>query len=203
LHGVKATMAPTLAVLCLLLAGCAAPAEPGSSAHISSSSDALPEHCSPRPNPWPSPFMHRGNATHDDKLAEVGDRVPEFAGLTVDEPRKAAMVRVTDGKDETARTALEAYRDVMGGGGLEGYKAVAVKVSYSWHQLKTWYDTANQAGAWQDGVTLGDIDELENRIHYGASDPDQVRECIAAVMRHYDIPDDAWHLDRQDPVELL
>lgn len=144
--------------------------------------------------------MHRGDKTLDDRLADVGDRVPEFAGLIADESRNAVLVRVTDGRDETARRAIEAYRSVTGSSQFAGHDVIAVEVAYSWHQLKTWYDTANQAGAWQDGVTMSDIDEQQNRLEYGAADPEDVRDCLAAVMAHYGVPDDAWHLEQQDPV---
>jgi len=150
------------------------------------------------PAVWPSPTMHRGQGSFDDTMAEVADRVPEFAGLSVDEKRRAMLVRVTDGSAETARRAFETYLDVAGETSFDGYASEPVDVAYGWHQLKTWYDTASQAGVWSAGLTMSDIDEARNKLVYGSANPDHARPCIASIMRAYDVPDDAWLVERQE-----
>lgn len=137
--------------------------------------------------------------TFDDEMAATADRLPGFAGLYLDSSSRL-VVRLTDpARFEEAPGPVEDLlrRVVYRGPDLESVRGELLAgmrvepADYDFRELLTWYRSwlvPEVLG--RPGVTLGDIDEVRNRIVIGVRDPD-TREAIAAVVEGLPVPTEA------------
>jgi hypothetical protein len=83
------------------------------------------------------------------------------------------------------------------------YSAVRVRQgNYAFDQLKSWSDAVDRNVLGRDGVVFTDIDERENTLRVGISDPN-IRKDVEAAYRAAGVPADAIAFEPAEPVHQV
>jgi hypothetical protein len=83
------------------------------------------------------------------------------------------------------------------------YSAVRVrKGNYGFDQLKGWSDAVNRTVLGRDGVVFTDIDERDNTLRVGISDP-AIRKDVEAAYRAVGVPANALAVEMAEPARQV
>ncbi len=138
--------------------------------------------------------------TYDELFLQIAERVPTFAGLYMD--GEEYVIRVTDGRLESAEAARRAAVDVLDHPELSAATIRSEVASYSWSQLFGWYQELTSVLS-MDGVVLTDIDEANNAIVIGVSDIGRHGSQVSDLARSREIPAGAIQIVESEPIRQL
>ena len=137
--------------------------------------------------------------TFDDMLAAVATRVPGFGGAYLTEDGALNLVMVDASKAPAAESAIQSTFDMQN---VE-YSAVRIhKGNYGFDQLKGWSDAVDRNILGRDGVVFTDIDERDNTLRVGISDP-SIRKDVEAAYRAVGVPANALAFEAAEPVRQV
>lgn len=175
-------MRPVLVLLLLAITGAAC--------------ERVPDPLSPR-NEAAAPSFSLTAVSSDptpDQLA-VAQAVPGFGGYFLDESG-APTVYLTDPAQRPA--AEEALAAFLADRGFTASDLQVREGDYDYAQLDAWYRQARPAAFTVDGIVLGDVDEAQNRIRFGAATAGAVAE-VQAVLAASGIPASASIVEERAP----
>jgi hypothetical protein len=134
----------------------------------------------------------QGFRTPDDTFALWATSVPGgFAGFWF--ANDTLRFGLRDMKQSAA--AIPALAEVS------GRRGVPVEVRYDWLELYGCYRVANRVAAHIDGVVSSDIDEVRNRIVYGAT-TEAIRQKVTATVLAARIPRDMFDTKIASPIVI-
>jgi len=136
--------------------------------------------------------------TTDDLLASVGEQVPAFGGMYVDEGSGNLYIWLTD-QGQSLSSAARALQGVLGDRSLAGLTPVALPAKYTFIQLKAWSDAMAPVLS-IPGVVSTDIDDRNNRLSVGVEDPDQQGPLVQTQLRALGIPVEVVEIVKTEPV---
>lgn len=152
-----------------------------------------------RAHTQPEGGREASHRTLDDLFAEVGARIPSFGGVYVDESAGTLNVQIAGrGRAEEAQRALV---EILGDDSLDDLEPIAIAADYPFARLKSWFDRAAPDVLALEGVTSGDIDEVENRLSFGVANLDD-RALVEDALREHGIPLEAV-IVREVPAERV
>ncbi len=134
----------------------------------------------------------------DDLLASVGEQVPAFGGMYVDEGSGNLYIWLTD-QGQSLSSAARALQGVLGDRSLAGLTPVALPAKYTFIQLKAWSDAMAPVLS-IPGVVSTDIDDRNNRLSVGVEDPDQQGPLVQTQLRALGIPVEVVEIVKTEPV---
>jgi hypothetical protein len=102
--------------------------------------------------------------TIDDLFAEVGNRFPEFGGLYIDPDKDTLYVWVLPGGEEHLDRLDAAITQVFADERPTQTHMQPLAATYSFRQLKEWYDRMSPQVLAIPGAVLTDIDDEHNRL---------------------------------------
>ena len=141
--------------------------------------------------------------THDDLLAEVGRRVPEFGGMYLSEDNSILYVYLTDGVQDGLRhkAVKEAIEQVFKSGLTTGRTLRIVPAQYTMSQLYGWYRQMMFAAfANSTVVVMTDLDEGQNRLEIGVESLNVVPD-LERMLANLSIPREAVVIsERERPI---
>ena len=130
--------------------------------------------------------------TMDDLFAEVGAKVPGFAGFFYDE-EGIATTSMVDGEigldTPDGERAKRALNEVFGENYVDGSDVRVVSAKYSFVQLKSWYDRFWTKVLAMPGVVSTDIDEVHNRLRIGIESWD-AEKAPSSLIQEAGVPSD-------------
>jgi hypothetical protein len=109
-------------------------------------------------------------ASINDVFAGIAGRVPEFAGVHIDEQQDVLYIHLRNGNPAAARAALAELKTAFGDPELQQSKVQAVPATFGFEELKSWHDQMALEVLQRPGVTLMAIDHANNRIVIGVED---------------------------------
>lgn len=128
---------------------------------------------------------------------DVARAVPAFAGYYVDDAGRPT-VNLTDAAQRDA--AAQALAGFLASYGWSAADLQVREAQYSYLQLDAWYRSARDGALAVSGAVLGDIDERNARITFGALDAGALAN-IAGITTAAGIPAGALSLQVRGPVE--
>jgi hypothetical protein len=139
-----------------------------------------------------------GVITMDDLVARMGDRVPAFGGMFVDEPSDILYVYMVPGQSGDVATLDQVITDVLKEGRPPEHRLVPLAARYSFRQLKAWHDCLSPQVLAIPGTVFTDISQMRNRMEVGIESPSLI-PVIAALLTGLDIPREAVDLEVTTP----
>jgi hypothetical protein len=137
--------------------------------------------------------------TFDDMLATVAKRVPGFGGAYLGDDGSLTLVMVDASKAPAAESALRSLFDMQ----AVEYSSIRVRQgNYGFDQLKGWSDAVDRNILGRDGVVFTDIDERDNTLRVGISDP-SIRKDVEAAYRAVGVPANALAFEAAEPVRQV
>lgn len=133
--------------------------------------------------------------TDDDRFAALGKRFPGFAGIAVDESKGRLIIYTSEQIAHVPALQKALVRNF--GRDLSGLKPRLVLQTWSFRQLKRWYDDLNLASV--DGLVFTDINEATNTIDIAVDDVDRYASEVYAAARDYGIPKGVVRVIHQEP----
>ncbi len=145
----------------------------------------------------------------DDRLAMLAEELPGFGGLFFDSTGQL-IIRLKD------QSLLDSFkpritqfltRDAGGNAAFVAERmeqvaaARAQEAQYDFRQLHTWYQQVVAIAGGAEGVTMGDIDEVRNRVVVGVANSSRIASMEEAVAR-LGIPSGVVIVEQFDPVEI-
>jgi hypothetical protein len=164
-------------------------------AGLASPSTALAQSCPPAP-------ADASQATYDDQMVAVAIRVPGFAGIYLEESSNTLVVLATNPSSQVAENAQDALFDILGEESLATMRPRAMKATYTWCQLKAWYDPMSFEVLGMEGVVSTDIDEKRNRLAIGLENL-SLRPQLEAKLAALGVPLEAVIIEQQAPITTL
>jgi hypothetical protein len=138
-------------------------------------------------------------ATFDDMLAAVAKRVPGFGGAYLTDDGALNLVMVDASKAAAAEGAIRSMFDMTN---VE-YSTVRVQQgTYAFDQLKGWNDAVEQNILNREGVVFTDIDERNNTVRVGISDP-AIRKDVEGIYAAAGVPKNALAIEHAEPVQQV
>ncbi len=135
--------------------------------------------------------------TMDDQFAMVAERVPTFGGAYL--AGGTLVILLTEPSEEAGRQARDALVEIMGDAfAAEDY--VVKEATYSFGELKRWYESMRAIHLVAPDLVLTDIDEKRNRIMIGLEDPDRYRAAVEAELDRLGIPREAVLIEESEPI---
>jgi hypothetical protein len=122
--------------------------------------------------------------------------VPGFGGYFLDGSGAPAVYLIDATQRATAEQALAAFLTDR------GFTAADLRVlqgTYEYAQLDAWYRQARASAFSVGGFILGDVDEGQNRLRFGAVDAGAVAG-IRGVLAQFDIPAAAAIVEQRAPI---
>ncbi|MGH2554217.1 MAG: hypothetical protein ACRDHO_00675 [Actinomycetota bacterium] len=155
------------------------------------------------PTPAASPCQPWGDETTEgaDLWAEVGARVPTFAGLYVNEDTRTLYVLLTD-QGQSLEEAVHAIQTIIRSHVFCEYAPVARAATYSYSQLKAWDDRISEVLSIPGTVSSG-IDEVNNRLEVGVEDLAEQGPIVEAKLADLGVPREVAHIVQEQPPEFL
>ncbi len=134
------------------------------------------------------------SATMDDVSAEVGRRIPSFAGFYVDESTRTVHVLTTSGSSTDASRARDEWASLMGSAApadMQAARVVVHRVKYRFTTLKAWMDQAtSDLFTLNDDVVYVDAQEKDNRLEVAVATT-AAESVVKQWAEKTAIPDDA------------
>src|SRR5688500_17707757 len=127
---------------------------------------------------------------------DVARAVPGFAGYFIDASGRPTVNLTDPGQRDAAAHALSGFLDSYGWSASD---LQVREVQHSYLELDAWYRSARDGALSVSGAVLGDIDERNNRITFGALDAGALAN-IASVTAAAGIPAGALSLQVRGPV---
>ena len=140
--------------------------------------------------------------THDDLLAEVGERVAEFGGMYLSEDNTILYVYLTDGMEDAVKQeeVKQAIEDVLKSDLTTRRQLRIVPAQYSMSQLYGWYGQMMWEAFRNPHVVMTDLDEGQNRLEIGVETLDAVDD-LEEMLDNLNIPRKAVIIsERERPV---
>ena len=132
--------------------------------------------------------------TMDEQFATVAKRVPSFGGAYFDEAG-TLVILLTTPSDEAARQSRDALVEILGKDyAVETYKVL--EATYSFVDLKRWYEAIRDIHLVAPDLAFKDIDEQRNRITLAFEDPDRHRPALEAELVRLGVPLDAVNIEQ-------
>jgi len=103
----------------------------------------------------------------NDVVAQIGDRVPAFGGMFVDESQDTLYVYVVPGQSGNVAEIDQALSDVLGTARPSQHRLVALEGQYTFVQLKAWLDSLTPQVLSIPGAEFTDISQSNNRLEIG------------------------------------
>jgi hypothetical protein len=158
------------------------------------------------PAPAAAPIGHDETdaPTIDERFERIGERVPEFGGLYVDEAERTLVVQVTEERPGLKADLRHAIRAELGDVFAENDLPRRIRLApaqFAFAQLKRWHDRSAEVLN-IPGVVLTDIDERANRLTVGVEDED-LRDAVQASLDAAAIPPEGWQVEEVNPVDPL
>ncbi len=135
-----------------------------------------------------------GAQSSDDLYAEVGERVPQFAGLMADPTSEGLVLLVTERYEGMVDDVRAAVLDVFPTSLFEGrpwHNVTVLDAEYSFVQLKRWHDLLFASVFNIEGVVLSSIDTRANRLKIAVEDLESQSPKVEEEIAENDIPRDA------------
>lgn len=147
--------------------------------------------------------------TLDDDFADLGRRIPGFAGVWYDNHGRPTAGLTTLQSEATARTELDSYfREQKVGHRANRPERLATGsdlrfqlVSYDFLTLKEWYDDAVRPLLSVPGVNVTDIDELANKVRIESADS-SIFPHLRLKLAVAGVPAEAIMLVQREPERL-
>jgi hypothetical protein len=133
--------------------------------------------------------------TDDDRFAALGKRFPGFAGVAVDRSKGQLIIYTSEQIADVPALKRALIRDF--GDDLRGLEPRLVLQTWSFRQLKRWYDDLNPGDV--DGLVFTDINEVTNTIDIAVDDVDRYASEIYEAARDQGIPEGVVRVIHQEP----
>lgn len=140
-------------------------------------------------------------ATYDDRLARIGRDFPGFAGVELDQKRGRLLIYMTKRPSNTEELARRVRRSF--GDDLRRFEPKIVLQTYSFRQLRRWYDRFYSSVFRFKGVTMSDINETTNTIDIGVSNLERYAPPIYRAAKRAGIPRRVVRVVHQLPFRQL
>jgi len=134
--------------------------------------------------------------TIDDLFDEVGNRVPAFGGMFVDEGKNTLYVYMVPGQSGDLATLEQAISDVFG---PRQQQIEMLAGQYTFLQLNAWHDRMIDVLSIAGTVMTG-IDHFNNRLKVGVESPD-VAAGVEAELVALGVPLEAVNIEQMAPAE--
>lgn len=138
-----------------------------------------------------------GNESIDEVFDSIADSVPSFGGAYVLDESDTLVIVLTEKNDRAANTARKALRSRLGTE-IDRTNMEIELGSYSFSQLKQWYDHISMNTV--EGLVLTDIDEMRNRILIGVQDVQAAEGGINETLSEAGIPREAVLIESKAPI---
>jgi Trypsin len=147
--------------------------------------------------------------TYDDELAAVDNTLPGFAGIYIDSAGSLVAALTDLSQSEAAIPAVAQLLEnvVLPGPAWATTRATMLrhmrvaKAAYTFQQLRIWYAYVTRDILPAAGVTMGDIDEVRNRIVVGIENA-ALEASIAAKLAGLPIPAGVVEVETVAPAEI-
>ena len=137
--------------------------------------------------------------TIDDLYSEVGRAVPSFGGMFIDSQGQLAIYLTDERQFDAAKTAIVS---VFGRGRFDMDRAVALRASYTFTDLKRWHGQHRLETLTIPGVVLTSIHKRSNRLRVGV-ESGRVRGTVEAVLAGAGIPAGAVDIVEMEPLRMF
>jgi hypothetical protein len=133
----------------------------------------------------------------DDRFAAVGQEVPSFGGMFVND--RTDVLHVYLSNPSAAASAEEALRQAFPGEGLPQELQVH-RARFSFQQLSAWHERLSASVLGLRGVVLTDIDDAKNRLTVGVKNADG-RARVERRLGARGIPRGAVSIEQVAPIK--
>jgi hypothetical protein len=140
-------------------------------------------------------------ASINDVFAGIAMRVPEFAGVHIDEHQDILYVHMRNGNSATVRAAVAELKAAFGDQHLKQGRVEMLPATFRFSELKHWHDRIAIDVLQHPGVTFIGIDHADNRVVVGVEDSD-VRSSLEPKLVGYRLPPEAIHFMETGPAEF-
>ena len=135
----------------------------------------------------------------DDRFAAVGQEVPSFGGMFVNDRTDVLHVYLSNPSAAASARAEQALRRAFAGEGLPQELQVH-RAQFSFEQLSAWQQRLSARVLGLRGVVLTDIDEANNRLTVGVKNG-QSRARVARRLGTRGIPRGAVSIEQVAPIK--
>ncbi len=146
--------------------------------------------------------------THNDLLAEVGEKEPGFGGMFLDS-QDNSILYVYSLSPERVREASAAITEIFGPKAVSGREVRVIQAQYSMTQLTEWYKPMSHAVRAKvggkkavPGLVGTSIRESENRLFIGVENVEAAQPLIEEILEELGIPMDAVIIQETEPFSL-
>lgn len=148
-----------------------------------------------------SPSSEEGGLVGINLENEVGRRFPGFAGFWIDEGAGVTTVFL---KGDADQQVAEAVVDLLAEANddptfLQRRVVARGGAQYSYQELADWFARVGPEVLAMEGVYLGGVDQMGNRISFGVANPQEVEVQIADLLRRHEVPHEAVVIEESGP----
>jgi len=140
-------------------------------------------------------------ASINDVFAGIAMRVPEFAGVHIDEHQDILYVHMHNGNSAAARAAVAELKSAFGDQHLNQGTVQMLPATFRFSELKHWHDRIAMDVLQHAGVTFIGIDHADNRVVVGVEDSG-VRSSLEPKLASHRLPPEAIHFMETGPIQL-
>jgi hypothetical protein len=140
--------------------------------------------------------------TTDDVLAAVGNEVPAFGGMFVDDDADTLYVYLVPNQLGNVAQVDQALSDVFGNDRPTEHQIVALQGQYTFLQLKQWRDLLSPAVLSVPGTYVAGIDSAKNRLRVGV-ESSAIAPAIDSFLASKGIPADAVDVEVTSPPMIV
>ena len=136
----------------------------------------------------------------DDLFVQVGNKVPAFGGMFVDEGKDTLYVYLVPGQAGDPASVDEAITDVFREERPPEHRLETLVGQYTFLQLKDWHERMSPGVLSIPGAVLTGIDHFKNRLRAGVEKLDLAPK-VEAVLATLNIPLGAVDIQQMPPIE--
>jgi hypothetical protein len=140
-------------------------------------------------------------ASINDVFAGIAMRVPEFAGVDIDEQQDVLNIHLRRGNAAAAQAVIAELKTAFGDLHLRQSRVQVLSAIFGFLELKRWHDDIAMSVLQHSGVTFTGIDHRNNQVVIGVEDAG-VRSSVESELAAFHLPPEAVNFMETGPIQV-